>query len=157
MRLVETIYVAVNGLRNRLSARQFPPESILLLLPRCLQHSDCEIRLKGDLSLCRGCGRCKLKAIKALADSFGVKTLVATGGREAARRAKENGIQAVVAIACQRELAEGIRAVFPKRVFGVPNSWPCGECVDTEVDVADVERALRRCIRFETRRTGIHQ
>ena len=154
MRLVEAVFVAFNRLRNRLSPRAYPPESILLLLPRCLQNSDCDIRLKGDLSLCRGCGRCKLKDIKALAESFGVKSLVATGGRDAARRSKENGIQVVLAVACRRELAEGIRAVFPKRVFGVRNLWPCGECLDTDVDVADVERALMRCIRLGTPRTG---
>jgi len=154
MRLGDAIFVGLNGLRNRLSSRTYPAERVLLLLPHCLQNSDCDVRLKGDLFRCRGCGRCKMSKIKELAQQLGVRTFVATGGRDAARRARENDIGLIVAVACRRELAEGIRAVFPRRVVGIYNSWPHGECVDTDVDVEALETLLKRCIRKNEDPTG---
>jgi len=142
MRVLEAIHCRLNGLRNRLSHRRFPPDRVLLLLSHCLQNSDCKVRLKGDLSRCAECGRCKMRDLKALAGRFGVKSFIASGGREAARRARENDCDLVVAVACRRELSEGTAAIFPKRVVGVENSWPHGECTDTDVDVARVEAVL---------------
>lgn len=147
MRIGERLLLLLNSVRNRFQAGTYPAERIILLLPKCLQSGECEVRLKGNLLLCRRCGRCKLKPLRDLAESLGVGSLIATGGRDAARRAREDGIDVVVAVACERELAEGIRAVFPKRVVPLPISWPHGECNDTDVDVEQVRQALLRHIR----------
>jgi hypothetical protein len=135
LRIREAIHVGLNRLRNRFSKRRYPADRVLLLLSHCLQNSDCSVRLKGNIALCEECGRCKMKELKGLSTRLGVKTFIATGGRDAARRAREDDTDLVVAVACHRELAEGITAVFPKRVVGLQNTWPHGECVDTDVDV----------------------
>ena len=44
--------------------------------------------------------------------------------------------------------------MFPRRVVGVSNSWPHGECHDTDVQVADVEAALVDLIEADGRETA---
>jgi len=146
MRAFDDLCLLINRCRNRLFRRRFPPENVLLLLPHCLQNHACTVRLAGDLSRCKGCGRCKMKELKALAERWGVQAYIASGGREACLRARRGDVHAILAVACRRELAEGIRATFPMKVVAVYNSWPHGPCKDTDVDVAEVERALSRLI-----------
>lgn len=143
MPLLETFFLQLNNLKNRFSKRRFPAENILLLLPHCLQNRECPVRLKHDVFLCRGCGKCKMKELQELAQCLGVQTYIASGGREALERTRRDDVRAIVAVACQRELAEGIRGAFPKKVVGVYNTWPHGACKDTDVDVAVVEATLR--------------
>jgi len=150
VRVLEAIYVGLNGLRNRLSHKCYPPGRVLLLLSHCLQNSDCTVRLKGDLARCAECGRCKMRDLKALAERVGVKAFVASGGRKAARRAREDDCQLIVAVACARELSEGTAAIFPKRVVGVQNAWPHGECTDTDVDVGKLGAILGELLARES-------
>jgi hypothetical protein len=142
MRIVDNLCIWFNDLRARMSHRRFPAANILLLLPHCLQWRECPVRLRNDVFRCKGCGRCKMKALKELAERRGVQAYIAAGGREAQKRAARDDVRAILAVACRRELAEGIRATFPKKVVGVLNAWPHGACVSTDVDVAEVEAAL---------------
>ena len=143
MRILDMVFLYFNRARNRLlPLRRRPPGNILVLLPHCLQNQECNVRLKNDVLLCKECGRCKMKDLKALIERRGVQACIAAGGREAQRRARRDGVQVILAVACERELAEGIRATFPKRVVGVCNTWPNGPCTDTDVDIGAVEAAL---------------
>ena len=146
MRALDALFLHVNNLKNRFTNNSYPPENILLLLPHCLQNRQCEVRLKDNLFLCKGCGRCKMKLLKELAQRTGVQAYIASGGREALEHTRRDDVKAVLAVACKRELAEGIRAAFPRKVVGVFNSWPHGPCKDTDVDVDEVEAALNRLI-----------
>ena len=142
MRPIDAAFLCFNTLRNRLTHRRYAAGNILLLLPHCLQNRGCEVRLKNNVFRCKGCGRCKMKDLKDLAERRGVQTYIASGGREAQARACRDDVRAILAVACRRELAEGIRATFPQKVVGVYNAWPNGPCVDTDVDIAQVEAAL---------------
>ena len=142
MRALESTVVWINRLRNRAASRRYAPENVLLLLPHCLQHHACKELVKEDIRNCKGCGRCKVKELRALAERIGVRVHIASGGREALERARWPDVRAILAVACSKELSEGIRAAFPKRVIGVLNSWPHGACKDTDVDIAKVEEAL---------------
>lgn len=143
MPLLDTFFLQLNNLKNRFSKRRFPAENILLLLPHCLQNRECQVRLKHDVFLCKGCGKCKMKELKELAQRLGVQTYIASGGREALERTRSDDVGAIVAVACKRELAEGIRGAFPKKVVGVYNTWPHGACKDTDVDMVAVEATIR--------------
>jgi hypothetical protein len=88
-----------------------------------------------------------MKDLRALAERIGVRVHVASGGREALERARAPEVRVILAIACSKELSEGIRAAFPKRVIGILNSWPHGPCKDTDVDVRQVESALNRLVK----------
>ena len=147
MRIFDTLTIWMNRARCAFAKRRYAPENILLLLPHCLQYHECRELVKNDLLECKSCGRCKLKDIRALVERTGIQSCVASGGRIAQKRAMAPEVRVVLAVACKRDLAEGIRAVFPKRVFAVPNSWPHGECYDTDVDVERLENELRRLLK----------
>ena len=134
--------VWLNRLVRKGIPRRYPARNVLLLLPHCLQRQGCPEPVKEHIRHCKGCGRCKLKLLRELAERFGVPAHVASGGREALVRARAPEVRAILAVACSKELAEGIRAAFPKRVIGVLNTWPHGACKDTDVDIAQVEEAL---------------
>jgi hypothetical protein len=52
-------------------------------------------------------------------------------------------VDAVVAVACEKELQEGLKGVFPKPALGVINLRPNGPCVDTKVDLEELEETIR--------------
>ena len=60
---------------------------------------------------------------------------------------RRHDIRAVVGIACEKELQEGIAAVFPKPALGVINVRPHGPCKDSDVDLAEVEKAVAWMLR----------
>ena len=117
-----------------------------MLLPHCLHNDACKEAVKEDIRNCKGCGRCKMKELRALAERYGVPACVASGGREAQARARDPEVGIILAVACNKEFAEGIRATFPKRVISVPNSWPHGPCKNTDVDVSQVQEALENLV-----------
>ena len=136
-------FIRLNNMITRLRNVRAAPDSVLLLLPHCLQNSACEQNISTNPDRCRRCGRCDMAALLDLRDRYGIQCDVVGGGREALQRVKRAGIRAVVAVACEKELADGIRAVFPKPVVAVTNRRPHGPCRDTCVDVDQVESALR--------------
>ena len=147
MPALQSAVIWFNRLRNRAYLRRYPPENVLVLLPHCLQHQACREPVREAIRNCKGCGRCKMKDLRELAERLGVQVHVASGGREAADRARAREVRAILAVACSKELSEGIRAAFPKRVVGVLNSWPHGSCRDTDVDVRQVESALNQLVK----------
>ncbi len=131
----------LNGV-TRLRRARCRPEELLILMPACLQNSDCKQNIKVAVSECRRCGRCKVRDILALSEKYGVRCAVASGGRLALQYANEPGVRAVVAVACEKELRAGLTAVFPKPGLGVVNLRPHGPCRDTDVDLAELEEAV---------------
>ena len=53
----------------------------------------------------------------------------------------------IVAVACQKELRDGVLAVFPKAVLTIANTRPHGPCVDTDVDLDKVRDAIEWFLR----------
>ncbi|GAX62722.1 S6 sporozoite-induced protein [Candidatus Scalindua japonica] len=51
-------------------------------------------------------------------------------------------VQGVVAIACEKELRTGLMAAMPKAIYAIPNKRPYGYCVDTDVYMEDVLKAI---------------
>ncbi len=136
-------------LGNWLTRRRRPrvrPEEVLLLAPHCLQWSDCPHNITHRPENCRRCGKCKVKDLIELAERFGLQFYVAGGGREAVRRVKRDDVRAVLAVACEKELREGMCAIFPRPVLGVVNLRPHGPCRDTDVEMAEVEAAVRELL-----------
>lgn len=123
-----------------------PAERILLLLPHCLQKHDCERRITFNPYNCVRCGRCPVGALLDLADRTGVKIAIATGGTLARRHIKDKRPLAVVAVACPRDLGQGMLDAHPIPVAGVENSRPVGDCLDTQVDIPTVENAINRLL-----------
>ncbi len=132
---------------TRLRRSRCRPGELLMLVPSCLQNSECTAIVRTDINACRRCGKCKVKDIVELAERYGVRCAVATGGRLALEMAKDDGVKAVIAVACEKELREGMKAVFPKPGLGILNLRPNGPCKDTDVDLAEVEEAIAWLLR----------
>lgn len=115
---------------------------IMILLPHCLQNSECKFKITVDVENCKNCGKCKISELRELADRYRVKLRVATGGTLARKWIEENQPKAVIAIACERDLSSGIQDTGELPVLGVLNCRPNGPCINTDVDVAEIERAL---------------
>ena len=118
------------------------PEDILLLLPHCLHKQSCPRNVMHSLDECRQCGQCSVGALTGVRDDFGVVACVAGGGRQALAFVRKPEVKVVVAVACDKELVQGIRAAFPKPVLAVSNQTPEGSCVNTVVDPAVVVKAI---------------
>jgi hypothetical protein len=125
-------------------------EKILLLLPHCIQNSQCDIRLTFDVFKCKRCGKCKIRDLIELAENSGVSIAIATGGTIARKVVKEVMPDAIVAVACERDLSSGIVDTYPLPVLGVLNERPYGPCIDTTVNLDKVQDALKWFINQKT-------
>ncbi len=144
---IDKAIVALSNFSTRLRRTRCRPEEILVLFASCLQRSECDRRLDEGLTTCARCGRCAVGGFLDLAGRYGVQVYRATGGRQAAARARDPNIKAIVAVACRKELREGVFACLPKAVLGTTIAWPCGPCKDTTVELARVEDAIRWLLR----------
>lgn len=128
---------------------QVDPSQRVLLLPHCLRPTETCQGKYGKWGLeCRECNPdCSINRLRKAALNLGYKGVcIAPGGRLAVNYVKEKKPQAIVAIACQKELEEGVHGVQelsqssdPMPVILVIPLAKDG-CVDTEVDE---EQALR--------------
>ena len=143
---VRRSFIKVNNELSLGRDATFPPDRILLLLPHCLQHTDCVIRLTARVEACARCGRCPIAGLLEISRRRGVRLAVATGGSIARRIVVETRPALILAVACERDLASGIQDTHPLPVFGILNERPEGPCRNTLVELELVERALDRFI-----------
>jgi len=139
---IQQSFVEVNNLLVRARCVDTKPKRLLLLMPHCLQFSDCDIKVTSDASKCKACGKCKIKDLVELAQKYNVYLSVATGGTLARRRVAEAKPDAIIAVACERDLTSGIQDAYPLPVIGILNDRPFGPCFNTSVDITKVAEAL---------------
>lgn len=134
----------VIGLNNRLVRMDGPKtKKILLLLPHCLQVDECTIRLTHNIYNCERCGRCEIKDLIEIADENKLNLFVATGGTIARKIVKESRPEAIVAVACERDLSSGLVDTYPIPIIGISNERPYGPCFNTRVDLEKVKEVIR--------------
>jgi hypothetical protein len=145
--MLQRALIRLNNRVTRWRRVKAPPGRVLLLLAHCLQSSACGRNLTregGDG--CARCGKCPVDALLGVRDRTGVLFHVVGGGRQALVRVRDDDVDAVVAVACERELIQGIFGAFPKPVLAIGNTRAQGDCHDTLTDVAEVEAAVRELI-----------
>lgn len=143
MEVLDKKLVSLNNLMTKLRKKKCPPEGLLLLFPHCIQNSKCKQNIKHDLSECIRCGKCKVKELLEVSEEYGISIAVASGGRIALKKVMAEEVQGVVAIACEKELRVGLMAAMPKAIVAVPNLRPHGYCVNTDVYLDDVLKAVK--------------
>jgi len=139
---VRRSFVAVNNDLVMAEAKRIKPEKLLLLLPHCLQNHECKVRIIGDIRNCKRCGKCKIKSLIEIAERYNIHVAVATGGTLARKIVKETKPDAIVAVACERDLTSGIQDTYPIPVFGIFNRRPNGPCYDTDVSLELVKKGI---------------
>lgn len=129
------------------------PAQRILLLPHCLRPSQsCPGKQSKKGLVCpEDCREdCAVGRLKRAALELGYKGVcIAAGGSQALRYVAEQQPEGLVAVACDKELAEGVSAVREwarpgdalRAIVIIPLSRD--GCVDTEVDEARVLEVLR--------------
>lgn len=123
------------------------PTRLLILTPHCIQQQSCPYKITHDIANCRQCGQCPVGELRRIAQTYGLHVAVVTGGTLARKVIKTLRPQAVLAIACERDLTSGIQDVFPLPVIGILNQRPNGPCCNTQIDTKRVEAMVLQFIR----------
>lgn len=140
-------FIRINNKMFKLIQRKpLLAENVLLLFPHCLQASDCKQNVTSDINNCLRCGKCKVGDLLRLRDEFKVTCFLAAGGRQAVAMARQPWVKAIIAVACEKELFEGIVATAPKSVLAIKNSQPYGFCKNTDVDISKIRQAITRYV-----------
>jgi hypothetical protein len=139
---VQQSFIELNNHLVRSNQHRTRPDRLLILLPRCIQDFDCQIKITGNIKNCEGCGKCEIKDLIEFSDQYQVKMAVATGGTLARRIIVENRPEAIVAVACELDLTSGIQDSYPIPVIGILNERPNGPCINTKVDIQKVKDAI---------------
>ncbi|MHB1419293.1 MAG: DUF116 domain-containing protein [Bacillota bacterium] len=140
---IRASFIEVNNQLVLAKGPLFSASRVLILAPHCLQRSTCPHKITIDVANCHRCGQCSMDALLGIGEKYGVKVAVATGGTLARKFIKEYKPEAVVAIACERDLTSGIQDSVPLPVLGVLNVRPEGPCFNTQVRISDVENAVK--------------
>ncbi|VAW39265.1 hypothetical protein MNBD_DELTA02-1067 [hydrothermal vent metagenome] len=146
---IERAFVEINNRMVRAmvaGGRRFSPEKIIILMPHCIQWEDCKVKVTKDVANCVGCGRCEIGELLTLADEYGIKLFVLTGGTIARRKLYEYRPDAVVAVACERDLTSGVQDAYPLPVLAVINKRPHGYCMNTGVDIVAIKGAIEELL-----------
>jgi len=142
--------VKVVSIEERLS--QIAPSERVLLLSHCQRPSQtCPGKFnKKGLVCTEDCNEnCVIRRFKEAALRAGYKGIcIAAGGAMAIRFVKENNPAGIVAIACDKELAEGVEGV--REIVKDEQEMPAivniplltDGCVDTEVDEEQVMKTI---------------
>lgn len=136
-------FVEFNNALVRATKKRIDPSRMMILLPHCLQWSECEHRVTSDISHCRRCGKCSISELAGLAEEAGAQIAVATGGTLARRLIVEMKPTVIIAVACERDLVSGILDAYPIPVYGVLNQRPHGPCFNTTVDMEQIRIAMK--------------
>lgn len=145
-RQLEGSFIAVSNLIFLKCGIKVKADRLLVLVPHCLQLATCPHKITRDPNNCKRCGGCNIGDLMKLSEEIGFHFLVATGGTLARQFVKKTRPQAVLAIACERDLMSGIQDVYPLPAVGVLNIRPNGPCYNTRVDINDVRRMLEKII-----------
>ena len=141
---IQQSLIDINNNIVKLRGIKVKPDELLLLLPHCLQNSNCRIKLINNLANCCRCGECSIKDLSEIGINQKIRLSLAKGGTEARKILGEIKPKAVIAVACERDLISGIIDSYPISVYGIINNRPFGYCKDTCINL----RAIRDGIEF---------
>lgn len=139
---IEQAFIDINNQMVRLMGKKIRPERLLLLMPHCIQFDNCKIKVTRNVRNCVGCGKCEIGDLVSITDEFGVNLFISTGGTVARRKVYEDKPDAVIAVACERDLTSGVQDAYPLPVYAIINKRPRGYCMETGVALEDVREAI---------------
>ena len=140
---IRKIYVKLNNKYIYSNKYDFNIEDILILIPHCVQKNSCKLKVTSKIENCAKCGLCNVSDLAKLKGKTGINIFIATGGTLARKIIMENKPKAAIAVACERDLTSGIQDMRHIPVLGVFNKRPNGPCVDTLINIHEVEDAIR--------------
>ena len=129
-------YSNTRTLGNLKSIKVDQNSNVLILLPHCLQNSECIYKVTWDkLDNCKACGKCCMPEFIKIREEYKLKMAVVTGGTSAREIIKLKKPKLIIAVACENDLISGLRDVASIPVLAVLNDRPHGPCRDTTVNI----------------------
>lgn len=119
---------------------------ILILVPHCLQNSECIYKITGNPYNCKRCGKCDIGSIMSITEKYKLNIVVATGGTLARKAVIDYKPKLIISVACNRDLLSGIIDVGKIPVLGIENMRPNGPCHDTRVDTELLEEEIKKSL-----------
>lgn len=144
---IRKIYAELNNKLILADKYGITGEDILILTPHCLQKSFCPHKITHDIYNCKRCGKCDVDQLIYLKDKYNVHFKIATGGTLARKMIKEINPKVIIAIACERDLISGLQDVKKIPVIAIINNRPEGPCINTNVNIIEVEKAIKHFIK----------
>lgn len=141
-----TLLIKYNNIIQQKQIRKYKSKDILILLPHCLQNVDCPYKITYDINNCHSCGKCVIQDFKAIQAEFKVTIKVATGGTLARKIIRDIRPKVILAVACHRDLTEGIKDIDVIPVLGVLNDRPNGPCFNTTCDITEIRKILNKLL-----------
>ena len=139
---IRKVFVKLNNRYIYSNTYNFEPKDILILIPHCVQKHSCKLKVTNKIENCAKCGLCNVSDLVKLKEKTGINIVIATGGTLARKIIIENKPKAAIAVACERDLTSGIQDMSHIPVLGVFNKRPNGPCIDTFIDIHEVEKAI---------------
>lgn len=136
--IIRESFVKVNNSFMSNNKLQYSSQDILILLPHCIQNYNCTYRITNDIKNCADCNKCVISELKKISRNYKVKVAIATGGTLARKIIVEAKPKCIIAVACQRDLVDGLLDVFPIPVYGLLNIRPFGPCINTTLDPNEI-------------------
>lgn len=139
---IRKVYIKLNNKYIYSNSYNLKHEDILILTPHCIQNHNCKLKVTNQVENCKQCGICNVGDLVKLKKEKNVKVFVATGGTLARKIIIDNNPKAVIAVACERDLTSGVQDISKIPVLGIFNKRPNGPCVDTSINIKEVEKAI---------------
>ena len=129
-------FVKISNTLIRGSTYRVKPEKLLILLPRCLQKS-------------------LMNRIVDFAKQSHIPVFTVAGGEKAREIVYKMNPQAIIGVACERDLLSGIQEIVSRiPVIGIPNRRPEGPCKNTTIDFQEFMNAIQTFLGPELRTAG---
>lgn len=139
---IRCFYIELNNIVVESSNKKYLPGEVMLLLPHCLQNSECGLKVTSNPGLCRKCHQCKIGRLLEYCEQKNIAMFIATGGTVARNIIKQNKPKLIISVACERDLLSGISDVKEIPVVGIMNRQPHGPCFNTDVDLEAIKRKI---------------
>jgi uncharacterized protein len=140
---INIFFINLNNIMVKSVNKRIAPEEILVLLPHCMQNSNCSFKITNNICNCQRCYGCNVGAVLDIAEKYNItKIHVASGGTSARSIISKIKPKLIIAVACERELVTGIADVKKTPVIGVLNKRLNGPCINTSVDIDKLMEAL---------------
>ncbi|MCX7698498.1 MAG: DUF116 domain-containing protein [Candidatus Goldbacteria bacterium] len=122
---VSNSIIKVNNALIYITKEKFKAKNLLILLPRCFEKS---IREK----------------VLEMTRKYNCQIFIATGGSSARQIVKKVNPDAIIGVACERDLISGMAdSIKSIPIIAIPNRRPYGPCKDTNIDIDELERAIK--------------
>jgi len=141
---IRYFYIELNNIVVDAENKRYKAQDIMLLLPHCLQNSECGLKVTNNPDLCKRCGKCKIGTLTEYTQQKGISIFIATGGTVARNIIRKSRPKIIVSVACDRDLMSGILDVQRIPVIGVTNRQPNGPCLNTDVDIEAIKKIVDR-------------